>query len=137
MDLKTGELIDGVLAWVPSKIRSPYGTRWYMSNQDGAKAFAMDDEYTKNSYRVFMYLMSELDFENYLHIPQVRIAMILGMTPGNVSNAISLLVRKGNLLREPGSKRNTLLRLNPHYGWKGKVKTLKLAINNVDQGLPI
>jgi hypothetical protein len=50
-----------------------------------------------------------------------------GLKRQAVNRAIKLLVGKGIIVRAPQTGNVTALRLNPHYGWKGKVKHLHQA----------
>ena len=113
IDLLTGELIEGFPVWVGVK-SSPYGNRWFMTNQDALQAIAM-------------ILLGKLDFENWIHVSQAEIAEILTMKRQQVSRAIILLEKKGILLRSPKIGRSYGYRLNPYYGWKGKSKKLQNA----------
>jgi hypothetical protein len=84
-----------------------------------------------------MVLLGRLDFENWIHIPQRELAETLRMQYQNVSRAIRLLERKGILLRGHKLGKSYGYRLNPYYGWKGKVHqlnraTLKLVSQNDD-----
>jgi DNA-binding MarR family transcriptional regulator len=87
-----------------------------------AGSLAQDREITGECYRVLFILLAELDFENFIYIPQTEIAQKLSMHPQSVHRAIKLLVQKGILLRNERG-----YRLNPHYGWKGKSKKLQNA----------
>ncbi len=127
VNLATGEILDGVPVWVGPKIKSPYGARFYMSNQDALEAIAKDPEMTGQAFRVFLYLCSRLDFENYIQVPQVEIATELSIGTAKVSRAIALLESKQILMRGPKVGRASVFRLNPHFGWKGKVSTLQKA----------
>jgi len=125
VDLGTGEMLEGAMVWVGVK-RSPYGSRWYMSSQDAAIELAKDPVIGKSAetMRVLWYLVGRIDFENYLQIPQVEIADELDMKKENVHRAIKILLERGVLIRGPKVGRSSSWRLNPHYGWKGKVKNL-------------
>ena len=93
-----------------------------MSNQFALEEIAKDKELVGEALRVFLYVCSRLDFENYIQIPQMEIVKDLDMDKSNVSKAMSLLETKGILLRGPRVGKVYVWRLNPHYGWKGKVK---------------
>jgi biotin operon repressor len=126
IDLLTGELIEGFPVWVGVK-SSPYGNRWFMTNQDALQAIAKDKDLTTEPYRVLMILLGRLDFENWIHVSQTEIAEILNMKRQQVSRAIILLEKKGILLRSPKIGRSYGYRLNPYYGWKGKSNKLQNA----------
>ena len=127
VDLDTGEVFQGVSVWVGPKIRSPYGRRFYMSSQDALEALAKDPDMTGQAYRVFLYLCSRLDFENFIQVPQTEIVEELAIGKARVSDAVALLERKGVLLRGPKVGRSSVFRLNPTFGWKGKVSNLNAA----------
>ena len=121
VDLETGELLKGFATWTEVKY-SPYNRGWYMQSQEALVSLAQDREITGECYRVLFILLAELDFENYIYIPQTEIAQKLGMHPQSVHRAIKLLVQKGILLRNERG-----YRLNANYGWNGKVRHLELA----------
>jgi hypothetical protein len=127
IDLDTGEVMPGMAVWVGPKIRSPYGRRFYMSSQDALEALAKDPDMTGQVYRVFLYLCSRLDFENYIQVPQIEICKELNIGKARVSDAIALLETKGVLLRGPKVGHSSVFRLNPTFGWKGKVTSLNAA----------
>lgn len=95
-----------------------------MNSQEALELLALDKDLTKESLRILMFLMARLDFENWIQITQNEIANTLDINKGNVSKAVSLLEAKDILLRGPKVGRSYAFRLNPNYGWKGKVKNL-------------
>jgi len=126
VDLGTGEMQEGTLVWVGVK-RSPYGSRWYMSSQDAAIELAKDPVIGKSAeaMRVLWYMVGRLDFENFIQVPQVEIAKELNMHKQHVNRAVKILLERGVLLQGPRVGRAYSWRLNPHFGWKGKVKNLE------------
>lgn len=98
-----------------------------MAFQDAFEELAKDREITSEPRRVLDYLFSKLDFENFIQQSQQDIAQALGMHKSQVSEAMKLLVRKQIVLEGPKVGRSKCYRLNPNYGWKGKVKTLQEA----------
>jgi DNA-binding MarR family transcriptional regulator len=99
-----------------------------MANQQALLTLAQDKDIIGECYRVLMVLLGRLNFENWIHVPHKEIAEALDMHESNVSRAIKLLERKGILLRSPkDSSRLYGYRLNPYYGWKGKVRHLELV----------
>jgi DNA-binding transcriptional ArsR family regulator len=128
VDESTGELLDqGVPVWVGAKIKSPYAGGWYMQSQEGAALIAKDKEMAGRPTRVLLYLASRLDFNNYIQVPNSEIAEDLDLDKANVSRALALLERKGVLLRGPKVGKSYGWRLNPNFGWKGKVKGMRDA----------
>ena len=125
IDLDTGELVEGVPVWVGGRPRIHEG--WLMTFQEALEELAKDKDLKGEHWRVFSYLLSQLDFENFIQVPQKKIAEALGMNKVSVSRAIALLSEKKIILRGPKVARSSCFRLNPNYGWKGKVKNFKEA----------
>ena len=123
VDQNTGEILEGVVVYCGVK-QNPYSTGWVMNSQEALELLATDKELTGENYRVLLLLLSRLDFENWIQIAQSEIGEKLDMRKQNVSRAISLLESKGILLRGPKVGRSYAFRLNPYFGWKGKVKNL-------------
>jgi DNA-binding MarR family transcriptional regulator len=125
IDLDTGEILDGVMVMVGRKVRRhPYGKRFVVTNQEALEALAKDPDMTGQTYRVFLYLCSRLDFDNFMQVPQTEIAEELKIGKTKVSPAIALLTAKGVLIQGPKVGRSSVFRLNPQYGWKGKTADL-------------
>lgn len=97
-----------------------------MTSQDAVMALAMDKELAGRPLRVLLYLLSRLDFENYIQVPQATIAEALELHKSDVTRAIQTLEAKGILLRGPKVGRSYAWRLNPTYGWKGKARNLRV-----------
>jgi len=123
VDSDTGEEVQGCMVWIP--YRPKMTQRWFMAFQDSFEEIAKDPDMTGENYRVLMYLYSKLDFENFIQQSQKDIAEGLGMRKENISRAMKLLVEKQIVLEGPKIRRSKCYRLNPHYGWKGKVKNLE------------
>ncbi len=122
-DQDTGEILKGVLVYCGVK-QDPYSTGWVMNSQEALKLLATDKDLKGETYRVLLLLISQLDFENWIQITQKQIAETLGIKKQNVSKAILLLEEKEIILRGPKIGRAYAFRLNPYFGWKGKVKNL-------------
>ena len=128
-DVDTGEIIDepGVAVWVGRKIRSPYGRRWVQINQDAMEILAADKDMDGFTLRVFIYLNSRLDFENYIRVPQKEMVEFFKKPKQNINRAVKKLERKNVIIAGPKVDRSSVWRLNPHYGWKGKIVNLQQA----------
>ena len=77
---------------------------------------------TGETMKVLMYLFGKLDFENFIQQTQIDVAEGLGMRKQNVNRAMQILTAKQIVLEGPKVGRSKCYRLNPNYGWKGKVK---------------
>ena len=128
IDLDTMEIQEGCVVWVPH--RPKIKERFFMGFQDALIEIAKDPEITKESYRLLIFLFGHLDYENFIHITQKEIAKDLEMQPSHVSRAMSLLCKKYIVELAPGTGRTKCYRLNPHFGWKGKVTNLNEARKN-------
>ena len=120
----TGEKKEGYFVYIAYPKPKIKDVRWMMTFQDSLKIIAKDTEITGQVMRVYMFAISELEFENYLTIKQTVIAQELAMDKSVVSRAIKLLVDKGIILKVKEG-RVTAYKLNPEYGWKGKVSTME------------
>lgn len=94
--------------------------------QNSLAVIAEDKEITGQTLRVWMILLSELEFENYITIKQKEIATRLDMHQPDVSKAMKLLVNKEIILKVKQGT-TTGYKLNPTYGWKGKVENMEKA----------
>ena len=122
-DKYTGEIIEGVPVLCGVK-KNPYSTGWVMNNQEALEIIAKDKEITGRIHRVLWFIVARLDFENWIQISQQEICEELGIKKQHVSSAIKLLEQKEIILRGPKVGRSYAFRLNPYFGWKGKVKNL-------------
>ena len=123
---KTGEVKDGYfvyIAYPKAKIRN---TRWMMTFQDSLEIIATDEDMTGQTLKVLMMLMGNLEFDNYITVKQTVIAEKLKMYKPDVSKAMKLLVNKSIILKVKEGT-TTGYKLNPTYGWKGKVENMELA----------
>ena len=71
-------------------------------------------------YRVFLALISKVDFDNYLRISQTEMAKELSMNRPNVARAIKGLCELNIIVEGPRAGLNKTYRLNPYIAHKGK-----------------
>jgi biotin operon repressor len=125
-DKNTGEVFDENVPMLVSRRRTAftglYGERFMIVAQQALANIASDREITGATTKVFMYLFSKLDFDNYIQVPQVQIARDLEMYKQDVNKAVKILEKKGILLEGPKHGRSKFWRLNPEYGYKGNPK---------------
>lgn len=121
VDVETGEVLEaGVMVYMPQRPKIKEG--WVMTFQDALVKLATDRTITGEQWRVLAYLMGKLDYENWIHVPQVTIAEVIGLQPSNVSRALAALTAKGVLTKGPKLGRVGTLRLSLDVGWKGRVR---------------
>lgn len=123
VDPRTGEVVEGVFAFLPNKHKSPFGRDWFAVAQDALNFLAQNRRFLgEEGFAVFCALASRLDFENYILINQAQVAREMGMDRGNVNKAIKRLESLGILSRGPKSGVSPTFMLNPKVGWKGRGK---------------
>lgn len=66
--------------------------------------------------RMFLYLFTRLKFTEFVHVPQIEMAVMLGKRQGHVSRSLKKLVDVGVLLPGPEGTRASKWMLNPDYG---------------------
>lgn len=126
LDAETGEILDqgrGTFVFVPSKIK--FKEDWFMTFQDALAVLAADKDLWGRPRAVLDYMMARLNFDNFISIGQIEIANALKIHQPHVSAAIKMLVDKGILEKGPRLGKSWSYKLNPYYGWKGRVKNLK------------
>ena len=128
IDTETGEILDlrerpGMFVYVPA--RPKWGEGWFMAIQEAFAALAKDRSLTGRPKDVLLYMMSRLNWDNYITLSQSEIADELGMHQQQVSEAVKLLVERGIIQQGPKSGRTYSYRLNSRYGWKGKTINLR------------
>ena len=122
-DKNTGKIVEGIPVLCGVK-RNPYSTGWVMNSQEALEIIAKDKEITGRIHRVLWFIVSRLDFQNWIQLSQQEICKELGMKKQHVSSAVKLLEQKEIILRGPKVGRSYAFRLNPYFGWKGNVKNL-------------
>lgn len=124
VDSGSGEQLDGVAVWVGQKtaFTGLYGTGFFIMAQNAMALIATDKDLTLEPKNVLFYLMSRLDFENFIQVPQTEVCKALDMDKAKVSKAVKLLVEKEILIRGPKVGHSSSWRLNPNFGYKGNPK---------------
>lgn len=123
----TGEIQQGYIVWAEDRPNRLVGG-FFVGFQEAFKALACDNDLTPQAQRVLLYLLGELDFDNFIHIKQKEIGQALNISPSNLSRAMAILKRKGIILIAP-YKGVRCYKLNHFYGWKGSVTSLKKQDN--------
>jgi len=123
-NLLTGELLEGVIVLCSAK-NNPYTKGWLMASQEALKLIAKDKDIKGETFRVFLYLIGILDFENWIYIPQKEISEYLEINKTNISRSIKILLQKEIIIKGDRLGKSYTFRLNPYFGWKGKVKSLE------------
>lgn len=122
---ETGEVLEGVLVWMPRKRKSPF-ERHFTMNQAGLLTLAKN--LTGEQLKVLLTLLADLDYENYIQITQLDIAEKLEMKKTNVSRSVKALIELGVVLEGPKVGRSKTYRLNEQFGWKGTIPNHNKAL---------
>ena len=78
-----------------------------------------DEKLSYEEYRVFLKLLSRVDFENYLTVSQGELAQELGMKQPNIARAIKGLCNRKVIIEGPRAGLNKTYRFNPYIAHKG------------------
>ena len=107
-----------VTGYINKPRRNELGGHWVATFQDGL-AWMARQEMTGEQWRVFAYLVSRLDFDNFLKVPQKDIAEELHMQKSHVSRAIKGLVDLDIIAVGPMAGHSKTYRLNPRIAHRG------------------
>lgn len=124
IDANTGEILEGVMVFVPKPRRSAFGREWFAMHQAALQYLAKQRRVLgEEGFAVFCAMAGRLDFENFIQVSQAELARELGMHRSSFSQAVTKLVAMGALIKGPRVGRAQTYRLNPTLGWKGSAKS--------------
>ena len=86
---------------------------------DSMEAIAKDGNLNQTDLKVLLFLLSQMDFENWIHIPLAMMSKRLGVAAPHISTSINNLVEYRYITKEKVGRSN-YYRFNPEMGWKGK-----------------
>lgn len=110
---------DQVKAFLVYNRKNHLGVNWVAMYQTALEWLATQN-LPNEQYRVLMYLMSKLDWENYLRVTQKSVMEALDMKQSNVSRAIKGLLERDVLITGPKVGTAKTYRLNPRMAYKGR-----------------
>ena len=123
-----GVIRDGVKLYSPPK-KPRYMDDFQTTPDFTHQYLALDSEIDGVAHRVFHYLCYVLQFDNWVDISTVWVAEKLSLKRQQVSRAISILEKKGLLIRGEKIGRHYKWRLNPEVTWKGTAKARWDSVN--------
>lgn len=130
IDLRTGEVLEGVVAYVAPRKVNGFGKDWMAMSQAALRELARQGKTLGlDGYRVLFSLLARLDFENLLLLSQAEIARELEMDRAHVQRAIKKLVSIEAIIQGPRVGIHRSYRLNPEFGWKGSAKNHVRALD--------
>ena len=91
---------------------------WFAFFQKSAVYLAQNLE--KEEFRVLMYMISKLDYGNFIRVTNKNIQKNLGMKHENVSRAIRKLIDKNVIAVQEWYGISRIYRMNPNFLHKGK-----------------
>lgn len=106
---------------------------FFMADQSGFRRLAMLD-LPASTVRVLHYLLSVLDFENFIHVSQADVARELDVDRAVVSRAVKQLREEGVLVRGPKVSHSWTYRVDPNLGWKGRAARREEARRQLLEG---
>ena len=118
-DAKTGAVEKGQFVWVPHKYRNDFkefGMVNLINTQEVAKMGLPG-----RSLQTFLYMVGELEYDNWVLVSQKKICEELKMSRSQVSGAISSLIKK-QLLEKDVKNGRKCYRFSPELVWRGKAK---------------
>jgi hypothetical protein len=126
VDLVSGELLQGVFAFSPSKAKKPHvhalDEPHLIMFQSGLKAVATDKHFKWQDVRVLLYLIGVIGFENeWRKLNQSEVAGVLGMRRFHVNRSVQKLVNAGIVVMGTRIGSGHVYRMNPYFGYKGKL----------------
>ena len=129
VNTKTGEVVKTIetetfiIIHSNSNSRLIKRKRWVMTDQLFFRKLATDKDLNITDRRVLDYLISIMDFDNYVSVPQSTIADTLGVSLRSVRRSIKKLKDKGIIRIIKIGKLNAYM-LNPEAVYKGKIRDL-------------
>jgi hypothetical protein len=130
VDMKTGEVAEGLLVWTPQKSRSIFSKEGFVTMSQEAMMSIVKAGLGYEAVQVFLAVVGRLDMENWINLNQSALAGEIGMKRENLNRAIKKLIAEGVLLAGPKVGHNCTYRLNPHYGWKGSTRNHVIALSD-------
>lgn len=107
-----------VSGYHPQQSKNILGRGWVATFMSGMEWMCQQD-ITGEQWRVWAFLMSRLDFDNWLRVKQQDVCDVLGMTKSHVSRALSRLVELDIITKGPMAGRHNTYRLNPRIAHRG------------------
>jgi hypothetical protein len=131
-DASTGEIMEGLPVFIKKSAKLNRSTIMLFQKElelipmltikdqkTGKEKLAMQG----NDYRILYTLLSHVDYENWITISQKELAKHLGLDKSTVSKSLKKM-KDLYIFEEELDNGFTSLRLNPRFGWKGRVSNL-------------
>jgi len=114
-------VVDRATGEVEAQIKLPdrkLGTGWFAMFQDPIGWIA-EQRLSGEQLSVLLHLLSKMEYDNYIRVPQKYIAEKLNMTQSHVSRALKTLKDMEIIVEEEREGINKTYRFNPNVAHKG------------------
>jgi hypothetical protein len=101
---------------------------WLRIFEDGMLTVITDPDMTGQDLRVLLYVLVNMEFENFFRESQAVMAEELGMKQPHISKSIRKLISKGWIRIDGQIGRRNIYRINPMLGFKSRAKNHSLLI---------
>lgn len=130
VDALTGEILEGATLAVhyPKRTNGFQQGGFLHMAQNPAKTLALA-KLGEEAYRVLMYAIATLDYENLLVMNQTEAAGEMRMKQQNFGRALNKLIAAEVIEKGPKVSGRNTYRMNPSFGWKGSAKSHRDALN--------
>lgn len=130
VDIETGEIFDYSLIAVKKKQSYLFDGGWIAMGQNAAAQIANNQNLNGTDLRVFLMLLSELDFENFVYLSQVDLAEKMNLKTSNLNVSLKRLIENSIVIEGPRVGRTKTFKLNANLAWKGSAKTHVNAVSS-------
>lgn len=134
LDMDTGEILEGVFAWVPVRKKNGFTNGWFAMSQEAIAqilTLTIERKLTLRDLQTLYAMLEILDLENWIRVSQKHLADRLQMLQPNISRSMKTLTTIGIILKGPKVGTSHTYRLNPAFGWKGSAEKHKEALKDM------
>lgn len=112
IDAETGEVLS--LTTIKKPKRKHNRGPWVQTMTNSLKRM-VQEHWTPTEYQVFLYLLANLEWDNWLHVTAKSVAEGTNRPRANVTRALQALVRRGVIHKVDAGA----YRMDPHLAWRG------------------
>jgi hypothetical protein len=86
---------------------------------DEGLVYLAELDLTRHEYRLMLFLISQMNFDNYCHITQSFMSKKLSIAQSNISKTLKLLESR-KLIYKESTDRGRSIRINCFIAWRGR-----------------
>lgn len=128
VDVETGEVMDGLVAFIAPKRQNAFNG-WIAMAQTALLQLASSD-LRGTDLKVLLICLAKMNWDNGIPINQSQMAIEIGIAASHFNRSLKRLMDFGIISRRV-DKGVKVYRLNPHFGWKGSAKNHRQAVTNL------